>query len=246
MIKKKTAKLPVTKEQFVEALVNTAQRNALKDMQKGFLCMFSGGLDSTALLHSLLTNPEYQRFTVFVHHIHFINREQRAEAEKQSVRNIINYYKDRDDVREFDYKESVFDTSSMDQSWSPRFSYDMDVTCFLAAQICLAKPTIKYVGIAVPKDDFVEGNEGTLARIKHAPDVFNAGLYSYPNNVPRPQIIYPTQSLMKKELWASLPQEVREMIWCCRTPVWKDGKPKPCGRCHTCVQMKKSGIVHPS
>lgn len=232
----------ITKEQLAKALVNTVNNQEIEQKQKGFLCMFSGGLDSTAMLHGLLTNPKYEHFNVYVHHINFINRENRHLAELEAARNIVQYYHDRKDIRAFDYKESTFDTSTMDRNWSSAFPYDMDVTCFMAAQVCRAKPQIKYVGIAVPKDDFIENNPATLARIKHAPEVFSAALYHFPPEIPRPVVIYPTQNLMKKQLWQSLPGDVRKHIWYCRTPVWVDKVPTKCGKCHTCKQMTQSGL----
>lgn len=238
-----TAKMPVTKEQFVNALVNTANMNEIKKKQKGFLCMFSGGLDSTAMLHSLLTNKQYEHFDIYVHHIRLKNREKRGNAELNAVRKIVKYYHEREDIREFDYKESEIDTSSMTEDWSPRFSFDIDVVCFMAAQICLAKPQIKYVGSAVTKDD-LEGpqDDTTLARIYEAPKIFEAALYLFPQEIPRPQFIYPTKSLTKEQLWNSMPKNIQQMTWSCRRPVWVGNVPTKCGKCHTCIKRKEAGI----
>lgn len=229
---------------LVKALVNTANKNEAKKKQKGFLCMFSGGLDSTALLHALLTNPAYEKYDIYVHHIRFNNREKRSPAELNAVRSIVKYYHNRTDIREFDYKESAFDTSSMNEDWSGRFSFDIDVVCFVAAQVCLAKPSIKYVGSAVTKDDLTgPQDDSTLDRIWKAPNIFEAALYLYPDPPwPKPSFIYPTKNLTKDQLWNSLPSKIQQMTWSCRVPVWENGKPKKCGKCHTCIKRKEAGI----
>jgi 7-cyano-7-deazaguanine synthase in queuosine biosynthesis len=233
----------ITDIPFVNALVNTANQKQIKQKQKGFLCMFSGGLDSTALLHALLTNKNYEHFNVYVHHIRLKNRENRGAAELNAVRNIVKYYHRREDIREFDYKESTFDTSTMDENWSPRYPFDIDVVCFMAAQVCLAKPQIKHVGLAVTKDD-LDGpqDDSTLARIWEAPKIFDASLYLFPEQIPRPTFIYPTQKLTKQQLWNSLPKNIQQMTWSCRIPVWENGIPQKCGKCHTCKKRKEAGI----
>lgn len=235
--------LPVSKEMFVEALVNTAQINEAKEKQKGFLCMFSGGLDSTAMLHALLTNEEYKDFDVYIHHMRILNRENRDAVETQAARKIVQYYHQRKDIREFDYKESTLDMTSMGEKWSPRFSFDIDAVCWMAAQICLAKPNIKYAAMAVTKDDLdTPQDDTTIQRVTEAPRIFDAALYMFPKPWPKPQFIYPTQNLTKEDLWKTMPPNLQKMTWSCRVPVWKDNVAHRCGQCHTCIKRKEYGI----
>lgn len=234
--------LKVSKEDFAQAFFNTATMNEAKKLQTGFLCMFSGGLDSTALLHALLKNPAYKDYKVFVHHIRLANREQRGPAELQAVRQIIKHYHDDPTVRKFDYKETGYDASALSAQWSQRFSFDMDVAAFVAAQVCLARPDIKYVGIGVTKDDFDDASDFSKERYLACPKIFNAHLYSFEKMFPKPQLIYPLKTLTKEQLWRSIPPNVRNMTWSCRRPVWKDNKPIRCGKCHTCVARKDAGI----
>ena len=49
------------------------------------LCMWSGGIDSTGLLYSLLTQPEYNDYERQVHHISLINVEGRSGAELKAT-----------------------------------------------------------------------------------------------------------------------------------------------------------------
>lgn len=44
--------------------------------------MFSGGLDSTYVLHKILTDQEYAEYDVHVHHMRLVNSEKRAAAEE--------------------------------------------------------------------------------------------------------------------------------------------------------------------
>jgi 7-cyano-7-deazaguanine synthase in queuosine biosynthesis len=238
----KKQSIPVTAEQFTEALVNTGRADAHKKAQKGFLCMFSGGLDSAGMLHALLTNPAYAKFNIYVHHCQLHNREGRHPAELQAVRSIIQYYHDRKDIRQFDYKETVYDATSMTPQWSPRFSMDLDVLSFIASQVCLARPDIKYVGIGVTKDEKEQGGHQHHVRITSAPKIFEAALYGYPFPQNPPQILYPVQELYKQQLWNSLPKEVQELCWSCRTPTWKDGAPVRCGKCETCVLHNQRNV----
>ena len=73
------------------------------------LVMFSGGLDSTAMLHQLLTETDAD---LRVHHIRMANREQRAEAEQAAVERIIAWCRSR--YRPFRYSESALDFTALD------------------------------------------------------------------------------------------------------------------------------------
>lgn len=237
-----TASLPVTTEELTKALVNTANKKEIEQKQRGFLCMFSGGLDSTAMLHALLTNEAYKDFNVYVHHIRLKNRENRGPAELTAVRKIVNYYHKHADIREFDYKETEYDASALTSEWAKGFSYDMDVAAFISSQICVVKPQIKYVGIGVTKDDYDGADDMSLLRYQECPNIFNSFLYRFPPNIPKPTLIYPLRNMTKQQLWNSIPTHIRNMTWSCRTPIWKDGTPHRCGKCHTCLERKKYGI----
>lgn len=232
----------IDKEKFFKALIDTVNTQEIEKKQKGFLCMFSGGLDSTALLNSLLTNKDYEDYNVYVHHIRLKNRENRGDAEVQAVRRIVKHYHDRKDVRQFDYKETVYDASTMDEKWSPSFSYDMDVAAFIASQVCIAKPQIKFVGIGVTKDDYATADPMSLRRYDNCHKIFNAFLYRFPEQIPYPKLIFPLQNLTKEQLWKSIPSSIQQMTWSCRRPVWRNGEPHRCGICKTCKERKAYGI----
>jgi hypothetical protein len=57
--------------------------------------------------------------------------------------------------------------------------------------------------------------------------------------------LYPNHGKNKLEVYESLPDPVKEMIWWCRTPNWLDGFPEPCGKCLACdnIRAVKEGRV---
>ena len=205
-------------------------------MPEGILLMLSGGIDSTAILHSLLTEEKYQEYDIYVHHISLDNRQRRSPAEAEAVEKIVTYYRY---VNHFDYTVSSIDTLSMNARWSGRFSFDMDIVCFMAAQVCLAKRNIRQVMLGVMADDFIkaETREGAALRYREAPNIFQAALYYYPEGKPRPQVVYPAKNLTKKQLWDTLPEDVQKLTWSCRNPVWETSTPTTCGVCEPCKSI---------
>jgi|ETN01SMinimDraft_4_1059930.scaffolds.fasta_scaffold17140_2 7-cyano-7-deazaguanine synthase in queuosine biosynthesis len=74
--------------------------------------LWSGGVDSTGVLYNILKDYPDE---VFAHHIHFKNRENRWEAEKESVDKMIPWL--RKNVRDFDYSESTFEIDLRFVGW---------------------------------------------------------------------------------------------------------------------------------
>jgi tRNA(Ile)-lysidine synthase TilS/MesJ len=74
------------------------------------LCMFSGGVDSTGALFRLLTHRDYRSFSIHVHHIHLLNIERRALAEKQACQGILQVFKDMGLA--FDYMKTLLRPTS--------------------------------------------------------------------------------------------------------------------------------------
>ena len=54
--------------------------------------------------------------------------------------------------------------------------------------------------------------------------------------------IYPVLTMTKKQIHLMLPETLRDLFWSCRTPVYTDTEIKPCGHCHSCVELRKQGI----
>ena len=117
--------------------------------------MLSGGVDSTGVLHKILSRQDYADHKLFVHHIHIVNRENRARAERSAVENIIKYYQaHQDKYREFEFFTSIFNVTGFEKIRSTRFPYDMDVCAFYAANICAMRKNIEYVAMGRTQTDY--------------------------------------------------------------------------------------------
>lgn len=196
--------------------------------------MFSGGIDSTGVLHHLLTDERYRDHRIIVHHIHIHNRENRALAESQAVKSIIAYYRTSVN-KKFIMTQSAFNTMGFAGLKAERFPYDMDVCAFYGANVTLARKDIGNVAWGRTKTDVNSGGNFE-ARMKRMQDVFSSVWLLEKEQ--SPQFIFPIINLDKKQIWLSLPEPVRKMVWWCRTPIYNEDKARPCGRCGTCSQVK--------
>ena len=182
------------------------------------LLMFSGGLDSLAALHLLLTTqPE----PVHVHHVHLSNSENRTEAERHAVEAVRRYYAHAG--QPLDYSESFFQYPSV----NGQFFYDTDVTRFMGGYIAARAPIL---GVAYGRtaDDVADGT--LSARTQTGNDIF--GVLT---DVP---MLFPVVHMTKQECYDSLPPELRLLAWSCRRPVYTHDEIKECGKCKTCRAMK--------
>lgn len=199
------------------------------------LCLFSGGIDSTGVLHELLTDEKYVDNPLIIHHIHILNRENRAKAESIAVKSILEYYKKNID-RKFLVTESTFDTMGFAGLKSKRYPYDMDVCAFYGANVTVARKEIRFVAWGRTKTDVSSGGNFE-ARMKRMQDVFNSVWVL--EKEPAPEFIFPMIELNKEEIWNQLPDEVRRNVWWCRTPIYEGNKAIPCQKCGTCLQTKE-------
>lgn len=181
------------------------------------LVMFSGGLDSTAVLWRCINSGE----GLHVHHLYLVNRENRASAEDRAVREIVAYMKG---VREFGFSESYHEYPC----YSGGFLWDSDIFSFMAGGICLGMGSIREVAIGMTASD-MEG--GISRRIERANRIFDAfGT--------RAKKVYPLAEMTKRQVWDELPENIRNMTWSCRTPIYEGEGIKRCGRCRTCSELE--------
>jgi len=180
------------------------------------LVMFSGGLDSTGVLWRLVNGAE----ELHVHHLHLVNKENRAKAEKRAVTEIVGHLRG---VRDFGFSESYHEYPC----YNGGFMWDSDIFSFMAGSICLAMRTIERVAIGMTLSDM---RGGLSARVERANRIFEAfGT--------RAKKVYPLSEMTKKQVYEMLPEELRSMSWSCRTPIYKDDDMMSCGRCRTCREM---------
>ena len=187
------------------------------------LAMFSGGLDSTAMLVQLLEGTEELR----VHHIRMSNREQRADAEQAAVEHIIEWCRGR--YRPFRYSESALDFSGLE-------AIPIDYVCiaFVACQVAIDTPRCNRIAVAaLARDTDIENRS---ARQRRVFDTLYECYRARKLGEPEVEWVYPVYRSTKAELAARLPRELVEMTWSCRRPVREsNGALRPCGACKACL-----------
>ena len=181
--------------------------------------MFSGGIDSTAMLVKLLTQG---RDELRVHHIRMVNREGRDRAESRSVEAIVAYCRKR--YRPFRYSESGLDFSELEA-----IPIDYLSIAFVACQVAIDTPGCNRIAVGTLAADTDIVNR--TARQKRVFEVMYECYRARKLGEPRVEWIFPVYDTPKAELAAALPQELLDLTWSCRRP--QDGY-RPCGVCKAC------------
>lgn len=184
--------------------------------------MFSGGLDSTAMLVRLLTDAQEP---LRVHHIRMDNREGRSDAEQAAVERIVAYC--RTHYRPFRYSESGLEFSQLEA-----IPIDYLSIAFVACQVAIDTPGCTRVAVAaLARDTDIENRSARQRR------VFETMYECYrARKVGEPQVqwIYPVYECEKAELAAALPAELLQLTWSCRRPVRTPQGWRVCGLCKAC------------
>jgi 7-cyano-7-deazaguanine synthase in queuosine biosynthesis len=185
----------------------------------GTLVMFSGGLDSTAMLVKLLAETTDE---LRVHHIRMDNREMRAQAEGRSVQRILDWCRGR--YRPFRYSESGLEFSQLEA-----VPIDYLSIAFVACQVAIDTPGCTRVAIGALAADTDIANRS--ARQRRVFDEMYACYRARKLGEPRVEWIYPVYHTPKAELAAALPQDLLDLTWSCRRPM--EGL-RPCMTCKAC------------
>ena len=187
------------------------------------LVMFSGGLDSTAMLVKLLEEtPDELR----VHHVRMANRESRADAEQAAVEGIVAWCRER--YRPFRYSESALDFTALE-------AIPIDYLCiaFVACQVAIDTPRCNRVAVAaLARDTDIENRSARQRRVFEALyDCYRA------RKLGEPQVewLYPVYHETKQALAARLPRELVQLTWSCRRPLPTAAGFRPCGTCKACL-----------
>lgn len=188
------------------------------------LCLYSGGLDSTALLYHLLTEKQYQPFGIHAHFIININREGRHLAEIDAINRAREWFKNN--CRYFRYTENTFELNVL-----PLGScMDGCLTSFVSSQIIAASDMLyPYVAIGIVKDDTLDGKLAVL--LEQTDAIFAAGLM---RSGKTPKKIFPLANTTKLEIWDYLPEGLRKCTWSCRHPKREGDAWVACRKCPTC------------
>ena len=187
--------------------------------------MFSGGIDSTAMLVKLLTESADE---LRVHHIHMDNREMRASAERRAVADIVAHLKKS--YRPFRYSESGLEFRALEA-----IPIDYLSIAFVACQVAIDTPRCDRVAVgSLAADTDIENRS---ARQRRVFDEMYACYRARKLGEPKVEWIYPVYDLPKSALVAALPSELLSLTWSCRRPV--DGG-RPCLACKACLAREKA------
>lgn len=178
------------------------------------LVMVSGGLDSVALLASLLAHTTHE---IHAHHVEIRNAEGRAEVENATLERVLPYLRER-------YRPFAYSTSKYELMMGQGGGTDMTLAMFMAARVTVAEGTftdLVWTGhLASPMVDYLEASA-----------VFTA-CFTYHRY--KPVWVFPFINCKKTDIYASIPPELADMTWSCRTPVLESGVYRRCGKCHAC------------
>ena len=183
------------------------------------LAMFSGGIDSTAMLVKLLGESADE---LRVHHIRMDNREMRGQAEGRAVEAIVAYC--RGHYRPFRYSESGLEFRALEA-----IPIDYLSIAFVACQVAIDTPRCTRIAIGSLAADTDIANRS--ARQRRVFDEMYACYRARKLGEPEVEWSYPVYDIPKAKLAAALPADLLELTWSCRTPV--DGV-TPCLRCKAC------------
>ena len=185
--------------------------------------MYSGGLDSTAMLVKLLAGS---RDELRVHHIRMDNREGRAAAEQAAVEKILAWCRAR--YRPFRYSESGLEFAQLEA-----IPIDYLSIAFVACQVAIDTPGCARIAVGSLSRDTDIANRSARQR-----RVFDAMYQCYrARKLGEPQVewIYPVYDCSKSDIAALVPPEIRDLTWSCRRPVPVPGGFRPCGACKACL-----------
>jgi 7-cyano-7-deazaguanine synthase in queuosine biosynthesis len=193
--------------------------------QPTILAMYSGGLDSLGMVYKLLTDPAYKDYRIHIHHVHNKNIENRHRAEALAVDIAL---KELTALGfKFEYSESEIGTVV----YNKQYMFDSDSMNFFAGYVCFANPNIVKVAMGMQAND---GNLALEERRVRANKILAA--------FTPVEKIYPVLNLSKREIYDSLPENLRNKFWSCRQPVYNEKNIAPCRKCDTCIKLKEQGI----
>ncbi|MBI3375793.1 MAG: 7-cyano-7-deazaguanine synthase [Betaproteobacteria bacterium] len=188
------------------------------------LVMFSGGLDSTAMLVKLLTEtPDELR----VHHVTMVNREGRAQAEQDAVESIVAWCKTR--YRPFRYSESGLDFSGL-----ATIPIDFLSIAYVACQVAIDTPGCARIAVGTLARDLDEVKRSVSKTQRRIFETMYEVYRARKAGEERVEWVYPVYQLSKAQVASLLPAELRALTWSCRRPVVTSAGYRICGTCKPC------------
>ena len=186
--------------------------------------MFSGGLDSTAMLVKLLTEtPDDLR----VHHVRMVNREGRAEAEQAAVESIVAWCRSR--YRPFRYSESGLDFAGLEA-----IPIDFLSIAYVACQVAIDTPGCTRIAVGTLARDLDEVKRSVSVTQRRVFETMYEVYRARKLGEERLEWIYPVYAFSKAQVASLLAPELRALTWSCRRPVATPSGYRICGTCKPC------------
>jgi hypothetical protein len=185
------------------------------------IVMWSGGIDSTFKLAYLLRETEYQ---IHAHHVHLVNSEGRAEAERIACRALKPKLRA---LRDFTYSES-----RIDHRPHRHIPFDMAVVAFEAGVVARAANGRG----AEPFTHWTIGTHKAEGHYQRRFDLYEpmVNAVCFPQDYPAFDM---GKVVTKQEEMTYLDDlGLLDDCWYCRTP--RAGK--PCRTCGTCAEVKQA------
>ena len=196
--------------------------------------MFSGGVDSTAMLVKLLAGSDEP---LRVHHIHMANQERRDAAERRAVDAILAYC--RKHYRPFRYSESGLDFRALEA-----IPIDYLSIAFVACQVAIDTPHCTRIAVgSLAADTDIENRSLRQRRVF---DEMYACYRARKLGEPKVEWIYPVYECTKAEVAAMLPAELAALTWSCRRPLSRGVGWALCGACKACLARQDVSLQNPA
>lgn len=189
-----------------------------------YLVMWSGGIDSTYVLAKMLKETDHE---IHAHHIHLVNKENRAKAESDAVNILL---KKLNNIRSFDFSQSLINY--------PEYSnvpYDMASVCFEAGAI---QKEHYYNPNKKPFDKWTIGTHEDEGHWQERWNIIHPCTKAacWPETEPE----FVLQPMIKKheEMKYLHDLNLLDNCWYCRYPSYSaNGKPATCNQCKTCQEV---------
>ena len=186
------------------------------------IVMFSGGIDSAYTLVKLLKETTDE---LLVHHIHFVNAEGRHRIEADRAYRIVAFC-------EKTYRPFTYTESGLDHRAFTFFGFDMIGVGFEAGLVAHSyRNETGHMPVRWTIGSCAEEARNTT-RWPHVLACMAANCFPE-----APPAYFGLPIISKVDEIAYLPDDIVDMAWTCRRPVWSNGTAYECGRCKTCKVM---------
>ena len=205
-------------------------KKTIKIKRDKILCMFSGDLNSLGALYVLLKDPNFENKQIHVHQARVKDHKNPGLVEKLACEKILNYFKSNT-YREFQVTECQHDISFLNQHQVEKSTY----SGFMAANMVINDVSISAIAVGLNTEE--TKNVSIVKKLNKGRSLFQTMLpeeLRYSTNY-----IFPVAHLSKLKIWQMLPSELKNLVWVCERPIYKDQRVYSCQQCGPCVDLDK-------